>query len=122
MGAEALNALIERLRAIPSLGPVIAREAAPAVLAAAQATADAGTTPEGEAWAPRKSDGARALAKASSALSVRVDEDVIVLVLSGTYVYAQRTRRILPGVGLGIPPRITAIITAKAREVLARAS
>lgn len=117
---SALTALAARLRAIPSLGEAIATEAAAGVLEAAQGTAAAGTTPDGEEWAPRKLDGARALPNAASALSVRTDRDVIVLVLSGVYVYQHRKRRILPGFGLGVPPRITEAVEAAARKVIAR--
>lgn len=117
--AADLASLAARLRALPSIGPQIAKAAAADVLAEAQATAAAGTTPTGEAWAPRK-DGARALPKAATALSVRVDGDVIVLVLDGVYVYQQKKRPILPTFGLGVPPKIAAAIRDASRAVLTR--
>lgn len=118
--AADLTALAARLRAIPLLGAVIAKEAAPRVLAIAQSTAQAGTTPDGVAWAPRKQDGKPALPKAASALSVRTEGDVVVLVLSGVYVYQQKKRAILPGFGLGVPSKIADAIRDVARAVLAR--
>lgn len=116
----ALTRLAARLRAVPALGPAIAAAAAPAVLVAARATAAAGMTPDGKAWAPRKADGGRALADASSALDVRTEGDVIVLELTGVYVYHQATRRILPSSGLAVPPALLDAIRTAARALLER--
>lgn len=118
--AADLAALIARLRALPYAGDTIAAEAAPLVLEASQATADAATAPDGTPWAVRKKDGKRALPNAAGALSVSSSGDVIYLMLSGVYVYAQRRRPILPVSGQGIPKRIVDVIRAKAREVLSR--
>lgn len=120
MSVEQLTTLASRLRAIPSLGATIAREAAPDVLAAAKSTADAGTTPEGKAWAPRKKDGGRALAHAADAITVRAVGDVIEIVLSGVNVYQQAKRRILPERGKTLPSQIVNAILSKARAVIVR--
>jgi hypothetical protein len=120
VGVEQLSALAARLRAIPTLGPEIARAAAPGVLEAVQKTAAEGTTPDGNAWAPRKKDGARALVNAAAALSVRVVGDVVIVVLSGVNVFQQKRRNILPTYVKDIPKPLLDAIRTAAVAVLAR--
>lgn len=69
--SEGFEAIIATAQALTTLNADAAREAEPAVLEAMQATASAGTTPTGEAWAPRKGGG-RALPGARAALTSRV--------------------------------------------------
>ncbi len=80
-----LDALIAKLRRSRDF----VRQAAPAAAAAMQdalrATAAAGTTPDGAAWEPRKKDGARALAKAASAITVRAVGTVLLAKLPFPY-------------------------------------
>lgn len=121
MSLDQLSALAARLRAIPSLGPEIAKAAAPDVLAANRATAYAGTTPDGAAWAPTKK-GKRALVHAADALSVRVIGDVIILVLSGINVFHNRRRRIVPSRGTALPANYRDAIFAAARRVIGGAT
>ncbi len=121
MSLDGLSSLAERLRAIPTLGPAIAAEAAPSCQAIARETAAAGTTPEGAAWAPRKKDGQRALVNAADAVTARAEGSSVVLVLSGVNVYHQKTRRILPDPNVGIPDRYRDAIRAAAVRVIGRA-
>lgn len=71
-GAEAMDQMVARVAALAELPARTAEEARAAVEGAAKASASAGTTPEGETWAPRKSDGGRPLVNAASSIVVRV--------------------------------------------------
>ncbi len=128
---SAFDGLIATLRAFDAVGADIATDALPAVLAAARATAAAGTTPEGEAWAPTKADGKPALPNAAGAISAVVSgmtKAVITLVLKGVYVFHQRSkskgkkglprREILPMVD--VPEAIASAIRASVQRVVAR--
>ncbi len=119
MSLDALSSLAARLRAIPTLGAAIAQEAAPALLAANKASAGAGTSPDGKAWAPTKK-GERALVRAADALSVSVVGDVVYLVLSGVNVFHNATRRILPYKGIELPASYREAIRSAAVRVLGR--
>lgn len=127
---SALDALVARLRALDTVGTAIAEDALPAVLKAAQATAAAGTTADGSAWAPKK-DGGAALPNAASAITAVVSgttKAVITLILRGVYVFHQRSkskgkkglprREILPVDSL--PAAIADEIKASAKRVIAR--
>ncbi len=118
MGAEALSGLAARLRELPKLGASIARESAPSCQAIARETAAAGTTPDGAPWAPRKSDGGRALVNAAAAITARAVDDVVMLVLAGVNVFHNPTRRILPDTGAGVPRRYVDAIRTAARRVV----
>ena len=50
-------------------------------------TIAAGTTPDGKAWKPRKSDGGKPLAKAAAAVEVRVAGKTIIVELKGHHVF-----------------------------------
>ncbi len=128
-GADILSGLADRIRGIAGAGSAIAREAAPGVLAAAKATAAAGTTPDGVPWAPRKSDGGRALAKAADAITVSTAEDVVFLEIHDHHVEhnfkrgpGYEPRRILPDVKAGeaLPKSYVAAIRAAAGRVLGK--
>ena len=129
-----LDALIEQLEKLDSVGVQIATEARGDVEAAARATAAAGTTPSGEAWAPKKDGGGRPLAHAASAITAIVSggsRAVIALVLRGHYVVHHfgrakskgggglPKRQILPSSD-ALPPAITNAVQAAAERVLAR--
>lgn len=126
-----LDGLIANLRSFDAVGVDIATDALPAVLAAARATAAAGTTPDGQAWAPTKAGGNAPLPNAASAITAVVSgttKAVITLVLKGVYVFHQRSkskgkkglprREILP-VG-ALPAAIADVIHASARRVIGR--
>jgi hypothetical protein len=124
-GDAALAAFIDRVRGLRTLGADAAKLAAPYVLEAARETAAAGTTPSGEAWAPKKSGG-RALVNAADALSVENVGSVVVLKLTGPEVvhnYGNKRvpqRRILPAGGAGIPPNIAKALERAAKEAFDR--
>ena len=105
-GSDAMARMVERVRALRTIEADTAEAARPAIEAAARATAAAGTTPTGEAWAPRKADGARALANATAGVSAVAVGAVVQVVLKPPYVFHQKTRQIIPGAGEEIPPAI----------------
>lgn len=67
-GDAELERMIARIKSIPGIAKRAAPDAAEAVVEALQRSAAAGTTPEGQAWAPRKDDGGRPLVGAEKAL------------------------------------------------------
>ena len=86
-GLEALDDWVERLLSLPEMVGAAAPVIGDALLGMIQATAAAGTSPDGQAWAPRKKDGGRAMAGAASALSVVVVDNVILIKLTGPEVF-----------------------------------
>lgn len=123
---DALAAFIERVRKLGTLGEDAAKLAAPLVEKAMKRTAAAGTTPDGEAWAPRK-DGGRALVNAADALSAEAVGSVVVGKLDGVEVVHNRgtkrmpRRQILPSLGAGIPRNIADALTEASAEAFKRA-
>lgn len=110
-GDAALQAFIARVRALGTLPAQAAAIAAPLVEEEARATADAGTAPDGKAWAEKKGGG-RALANAAGALTARAVGVAVVLTLKGAFVlhnlgkgHAPK-RQILPDGGAGLPANI----------------
>lgn len=94
-GEDQLDELVARLRRLDGVSLDIATEARAEVLAIAQASASSGTTPDGEAWAPTKADGRGALPGAAGAVTAVVSgttKALITLVLSGVYVFHQRSK------------------------------
>lgn len=89
--------MIATLRALPGLAKDAAPVAAKQVEAAIKATAAAGTSPDGEPWAPRKAGG-RAMANAAGAVSVSVNGTVLLIKLTGSEVFHHFGVR-------GAPPR-----------------
>ena len=127
--AADLHALAGHLRSLEDASGAIAREARADVEAAARATAEAGTAPDGAAWKPRK-DGGRPLANAAAAITAVVSgttKAVITLVIKGHYVFhnfgtkREPKRQILPDAKKGlVPAKITEAVRAAARRVVAR--
>jgi len=78
-----LDEWIDNLRTIHELENVAPPVLAGIILAEVSATAAAGTTPEGQSWAPRKADGGRALANAAAALSTTTSGNTVFLHLDG---------------------------------------
>jgi hypothetical protein len=124
-----LAALSARLRGMKSVSGEIAAAAAPGVALEARRTANEGTTPTGEPWEGRKSDGAAPLKNASGAISAVVSgttEGVLTLVLKGHHIFHQRgtkrvpKRQILPTLEDGLPKRMRAELEKAAGEVIAR--
>lgn len=81
----ALDDWIRKLRAnrewLISVMPEVAR----AVEAHLRSTAAAGTTPDGEAWAPKKHEGGRALPDAASAITLKPQGTVLLIKLGYPY-------------------------------------
>jgi hypothetical protein len=104
-GFADLDAMIRRVRSLGG-GEFLNRAAAaaaPLVQEAAKATAAAGTTPTGEAWAPRKKDGGRAMANAAGAVRAYALGAIITIALSGVEVYhhlsKSHPRKVIPDAG-----------------------
>lgn len=126
-GDAGLDAMIAKLRKIEGLPGDAAREIAPLLLEAVKKTANAGTTPDGRPWAPRKKDGARALVNAADHLSFRVlGKAIAQLVLTGPDVIHNRgtttipQRRILPDAGAGLPKLVVDAAAEGARRAWAK--
>lgn len=124
-GDAALSAFIDRVRRLGKLPAEAAKLAAPLVLEEAKKTAAAGTTPDGQPWAPKK-DGGRALVHAADALSVETLGSVVVLTLTGPEAIHNRgtnkypKRQILPAGGAGIPANVVRALRRAAGEAFAR--
>lgn len=69
-GADEIDAIIARVRAIPGLARRAAPDAARAVERVLGEQLERGESPTGETWAPRRADGGRALEDARKALAV----------------------------------------------------
>jgi hypothetical protein len=121
-GFAALDRMIAAVERVGVLPELVAKRAAPRVQEALQRTAAAGTTPEGEAWAP-KADGGKALANAPAAIEVTSSGTVITSRLVGTPTGSQKVqaiqhygtkripaRHILPVAGAGIPEPVAKAI------------
>lgn len=83
MSIESMRA---SLQALASLGVDAAPLAAQSALAQVQASAAAGTSPDGSVWAPTRT-GRRAMPNAASRLSVSMIGNVILLKLIGNEVF-----------------------------------
>lgn len=122
----ALSALIRQLG--ENFAQEVAQEARQGVLDAVVASASAGTTPEGAAWAPRKADGAKALASASKHITARVLGSVIRLTLEYPYsvwhfttgTSSRPRRQVLPDADKELPPGVEKAVRAAAERVFAR--
>ncbi len=129
-GEEQLDALADKLEGLETVGLAIATEAVAGVQAEARATAAAGTTPAGNSWAPNK-DGSAPLEHAAGAIRAVVSgstKAVITLIVSGVYVFHQRSKsrgkKGLPRRELvdleDVPQPIVATIAAAAKRVIER--
>ncbi len=110
-GNADLDGFIARLRAFGATAlDAVAKEAAPLVQRAAQATAAAGTDPYGAPWRPRK-DGSRAIPEAASAVdAVARGPVVVVRVRRGAaiqnYLSEERRRQVIPDPAKPLPEGI----------------
>lgn len=72
---------------LEQLGPAFLRDAMPPLVAELQReqrrTIDAGTTPYGEPWAPRKADGGKPLRGAFDAIEWTIDGTAVILKMTG---------------------------------------
>lgn len=107
-------------------GEDLARACVPYVDEAVKATAEAGTTPDGTPWEPRK-DGGRALANAAAALSTRAVGDVVQVTLRAPEAIHNfgtghvPRRQILPDGGAGIPQNVADALDRACTEGFRRA-
>jgi hypothetical protein len=92
----ALDRMIDTLRSMATLAKDAAPIAAQHVEAQLRSTAGAGQAPDGTPW-PATAEGARALKNAASAIAVRATGTVVLIVLSGHYVFHH--------FGAGVPRR-----------------
>jgi hypothetical protein len=120
----ALSAYATRLRGLKNLARVAAAEAAPAILAAVQKTAAAGTDPEGKPWPPKR-DGTQALPNVAGAITAVAKGAVVLVKLTGAYVFhhyakGKDRRRILPDGGAGIPPQISEAVKTASERAFAK--
>jgi hypothetical protein len=112
---DALAAFIAKMDALQEANARVAEAAAPAVLAAARVTATAGTTPEGEKWAPLRSGG-KPLDGAAAAIKVESKGTVVTLRISTPFAFHQHggssgkfhspKRKIIPDQKDPIPAKI----------------
>lgn len=117
--------MIAKLRRLRGAASELARRAAPGIVEAVQSAAKAGTSPTGEAWAPRKKDGARALVNAADAVQGRADGAMVSLKLVDTTTGSAKVqaiqshrRQILPETG-SIPPKVEKALMKAAHETFA---
>jgi hypothetical protein len=120
---DSLDAMIAKIKRLGTLPDVVAKRAAPRVLAAIRKTANAGTTPDGKPWPPKK-DGGRALEHAADHLSASADGSVITVTLTGkaevVHNYGDHRnpkRQILPDAGAGLPKIVEDATRLAAAEV-----
>lgn len=85
-GYDVLNDFIAGVERLGEMNRLVAEEAEKVVLAAARATAAAGQSPSGDAWAERK-EGGKALKGAAEALSSSVDGNRVEIRLGPPWVF-----------------------------------
>ena len=111
-GLSSLDVMIERMKALgsPNVAARVASKAAPLVDAALKKTANAGQTPTGSAWKPKK-DGGRPLVHAASHIETRAHGAIVSATLTGPDVFhnvgagGKPHRQIIPQNGT-IPPGV----------------
>lgn len=115
-GDAELEHIVARIRAIPGLARRAAADASDAVKDELERTIRAGTTPEGETWAPKKRGSGQPLEDAAEALAVAPVGTRIFMRLKGHIArhHLGRAkggvyRRIIPTEG--IPPNLARAIT-----------
>lgn len=122
-----LDDMIRSLRSISKLDERAATIAAPLLESALKATANAGTTPDGQPWAPRKKDGGRAMAGAASAISAGASGDTVRVTLRGPEVFwhfgerGAPRRQVIPDGGGEMPAVVSDVLkksTAQAFQEL----
>jgi hypothetical protein len=127
-GYAELDAMIERVKSLGELPETIAAAAAPLVEDAVRKTASAGTTPDGEAWAPRKADGSPALRNAAQAVHASARGTLVVLELGATSTGSAKVqaiqnaqRPILPRSGSDLPATVLGAVQKAATSSWSKA-
>lgn len=116
-----LDEMIDSFRNLADLPTEVAKQAAPLLEARLKASAAAGTSPDGKAWAVKK-DGGRAMVNAAAAISVRAIGLVVRVTLAGVEVYHQFSKKkgeprrpIIPDAG-GPMPKVVQDVLEQATE------
>lgn len=111
--------MIDSLRGLAKLNERTAAIAAPMLEGALRATASAGTSPDGQAWAPKKDGGGRPYAGAAKAISAKAIGDVVRVTLEGPEVFGHfgargAPKRLMIPQGGGSMPAVVAKVLDKA--------
>jgi hypothetical protein len=104
-GDAAMQRMIDRIRAMPGMCKRAAPEAADAVHEVIDRQIAAATDPNGEPWAPRKEDGAKALQTAGKALVVVPVGSKIVMRIHRGHIGRHHHGRVKGGVERRILPK-----------------
>jgi hypothetical protein len=113
-----LDAMIAKIQSLSQLAKQAAPDVADAVHEAIVKTIEAGTDPEGKAWAPRKADGGRPLAGAAQAVKAAAIGTRILVRVAGPEA-RHHLGRARGGVYRGIiPTRLTPRLAECVRDVL----
>jgi hypothetical protein len=119
-GAEQMDDMIARIRAIPNLAKNAAPDAAAEVLRTIRETIGAGTDCDGKPWAPRKEDGSRPLKNAARAVKVApLGTRIFARVYGAEAKHHLGTAKggVIRGI---IPTHLTPTLTHRIRAVLVR--
>lgn len=124
-----LDEMIESLRRLDGEGVEarIAARAAPLLEEALRASADAGQSPDGKPWQPRK-EGGKAYANAAAKITVKAYGPIVRATLTGAEVYGHfgtekmPKRQMLPDAGAAMPELVTAILERAAADEFAAAT
>lgn len=123
--AGEIDGMIASLEKLAKLGEDAAKHAAPFVDEAVKATAKAGTTPDGDAWKPKK-DGGRALVHAADALSTKARGDLVTVTLRSPETFhnfsKKHKRQILPDAGAEMPRNVVKALKKAADKAFDEAS
>lgn len=120
-----LNEMVATLRKLGAKDTEIlmAKEAAKSLEVALTKTLSAGTSPEGEPWAPKKKDGGRPYEHAANRLTVKAYGNLVRATVTGPEVYGHYgvnhmpPRPMLPDAGGGIPKSVETALTEAATKV-----
>lgn len=118
--------MIAALRTVGAqdFGARIAYRAVSYLQAALTASLNAGESPTGAKWAPRKADGGRTYAHAASHVKVKASGNVLRAILTGPDVFGHfgvrgmPVRQMIPDAGSAIPESVTDAITKGAAQVM----
>jgi hypothetical protein len=113
-----LDAMIAKIQSMSQLAKRAAPDAAEAVREGILETIQAGTDPEGKAWAPRKADGGRPLAGAAGAVKAGAVGTSILVRISGPEARHHLGRGRGGTVRGVIPTTLTPRLAKRVRDVL----
>ena len=125
MSAEDLDGMLASLGRLKTADVRAAQLAAPAIAAAVQKTAAAGTSPSGKPWAPKKGGG-RAMVGAAQHVTATATGNVVRVQLEGPDVFhhfakgREPRRQVIPDPG-EMPAPVAAAVKEAARRALEEA-